>query len=392
MTTYNFFAERPVSNYRQHDKIFIFFVILLWGIGMSALLFCAENSAQRIFGDPFYFVKRQLVSSAAGFVLFAIFATLNMKTIRRFLPFFVIGVLFLCLLTFVPGIGIEKKGAVRWIRMPFVSSFQPSELVKFAVVLYLANLFDKQANIVNPAERTVFPAVIGLVVFVSVVFMQKDFSTGFFIFALGVTLFFVTGAKLSWLIPFSTLAIPTAFLMISLEPYRMNRLIAFLRPTEDLQGINYQSNAARRAINAGAFWGRGIGSNLTKLNGIPEIQADYIFAGWAEATGFLGVLLYFALLVAFVVCAYKIALSCKNRFASIGAFGCATAIFVQSLVNCAVVGGVVPNTGITLPFFSSGGSAMMVTLAMCGFIVNASRTSLDTDLITESIHGVNDYE
>ena len=315
-----------------------------------------------------------------------------MKTIRRTLPVFVMGVLFLCLLAFVPGIGIEKKGAVRWIRLPFISSFQPSEFVKFAVVLYLANLFDKQACIVDPHERSVFPAVLGLVVFVTVVFMQKDFSTGIFVFSVGVVLFFVTGAKLSWLIPFSMLAIPVTFLMIALEPYRMNRLIAFLRPSEDLQGINYQSFAAHRAINAGGFWGRGIGSNLTKLNGIPEIQADYIFAGWAEATGFLGVLLYFALLVSFVVCAYRIALTCKNRFGAIGAFGCATVIFVQSLLNCAVVGGVVPNTGINLPFFSSGGSALMVTLAMCGFIVNASRMEFDTDLITESLHGVDDYE
>ncbi|MCR4627633.1 MAG: putative lipid II flippase FtsW [Treponema sp.] len=392
MNSYNFFAERPVSNYRQHDKVCIFFVILLWGIGMSALLFCAENSAQRIFGDPFYFVKRQLVSSVAGFLLFAGFATVNMKTIRRILPLFVIGVLFLCLLAFVPGIGMEKNGAARWIRLPFISSFQPSEFVKLAVVLYLANLFDKQANIVNPEEKSVFPAVLGLVIFVCIVFMQKDFSTGIFVFFIGIILFFVTGAKLSWLIPFSMLAIPTTFLMISLEPYRMNRLIAFLRPGEDVQGINYQIFAAKRAINAGGFWGRGIGSNLTKLNGIPEVQADYIFAGWAEATGFLGVLLYFALLIAFILCAYKIALSCKNRFAAIGAFGCATVIFIQSLLNCAVVGGVVPNTGINLPFFSSGGSALMVTLAMCGFIVNASRMELDTDLITESLHGVDGYE
>ncbi|QTQ12072.1 cell division protein FtsW [Treponema parvum] len=392
MNTYNFFADRPVSGYRQADKVFIFFVILMWGIGIATLLVCAENSAQRIFGDPLYFVKRQLVSSMIGFVLFALFAVVNIKTIRSLLPLMVLGTLILCMLTFFPGIGIEKKGAVRWVRLPGVSTFQPSELVKFTVILFLANLFDKQAQIPDLTKRSVFPAVIGLIVFVGIVFLQKDFSTGFFIFAIGVVLFFVSGAKLSWLIPFSFLAVPMAFLMISLEPYRMNRLIAFLKPTEDLQGINYQSFASRRSINAGGFWGQGIGAGLSKLNGIPEIQTDYIFAGWTEATGFLGVLIYMLLLILFASRAYKIALSCKNRFAAIGAFGCATAIFVQSLLNCAVVGGVVPSTGITLPFFSSGGSSMMVTLAMCGFIVNASRTEFDTGLITENIHGVNDYE
>ena len=106
----------------------------------------------------------------------------------------------------------------------------------------------------------------------------------------------------------------------------------------------------------------------------------------------MGVIIYFSLLILFAVRSYKIAFACKDRFASIGAFGCTTVIFCQSLLNCAVVGGVVPNTGITLPFFSSGGTALMVTFAMCGFIFNASRSELDTDLITESIHGVKEYE
>ncbi|MCI6258366.1 MAG: putative peptidoglycan glycosyltransferase FtsW [Treponema sp.] len=392
MNSYNFFADRPVDSARQCDKVFIFFVILLWGIGISTLLVCAENLARRIFGEPLYFVKRQLASSVIGFALFIFFANIPMKTVRKILPYFVLGVLFLCLCTFIPGIGIEKKGAVRWIKIPFFSSFQPSEFVKFAVVLYLANLFDKQAESANAEERGVFPAAFGLCVFVGIVFAQKDFSTGLFIFIIGIIMFFVTGAKLSWLIPFSILAVPATVFMILIEHYRVSRLIGFLHPEEDVQGVNYQITAAHRAINAGGFLGRGMGSNLVRLSGIPEIQADYIFAGWAEANGFLGVLLYFALLIAFSVCAYKIAFRCRNRFASLGAFGCTTVIFLQSLLNCAVVAGVVPNTGIALPFFSSGGSVMLVTLAMCGFILNASRNNLDTDLITESLHGVEVYE
>lgn len=374
MSSYNFLADRPIESSDQTDKLFLFFVFLLWGLGICTLLVSAENSAMRIFGDPYYFVKRQLISSLVGFALFTFFAVINLDTLRRFLPVFVLGVLALCLAVFIPGLGTEKNGALRWLKIPFFSSFQPSEFVKFAMVLYLANYFDKQANFLDPEERSVLPAVSGLIIFVLVVFAQKDLSTGLFIFAVGFILFLVTGEKLAWLLPFSLLAIPGSALMILVEEYRVDRLIGFLNPTEDIQGVNFQVNAARKAINDGGFWGNGFGSDLTKLNGIPEVQTDYIFAGVAEATGFFGVLIYFVLLTVFISCAYKIALTCKNRFAAIGAFGCATVIFLQSLVNCAVVCGVVPNTGIALPFFSSGGSAMMVNLSMCGFILNASRS------------------
>ena len=147
MESYSFYADRPLEQYNKGDTAFIVSVILLWGLGIFTLYACSSGYAFRAFRDPLYFTKRQLVSSAAGFILFAVFSAVNMRLIRKMLPVIVIGTIVLCLLTFVPGIGVERNGASRWIRLPFFSTFQPSEAVKFAVVFFLANLFDNRLKL-----------------------------------------------------------------------------------------------------------------------------------------------------------------------------------------------------------------------------------------------------
>jgi cell division protein FtsW len=379
MDDYRFFADRPVEEYHRSDIGFLACVILLCGLGIFALFFCSQNLAQRMFGNPFYFVKRQLVCVAIGFCGFFLFASLRMSIIRRMLPVIVIGTLILCLLTFVPGISIERNGARRWLRMPFSFTLQPSEFVKFAVVLFLANLFDKQQKLTALEEKSVLPSVIGLSLFSFLVFLQKDFSTCVFIFAVGLIMFFESGAKLTWLPPALLLIIPLSVLMVMQEPYRIERIIAFLRPDEGMHTYNYQSIAAKRAVSSGGFWGSGIGSGLVWINSIPEVQADYIFAGWTEAMGLFGVIVYLVLLGMFAWRGYRSSFCCMNRFAAFTAFGCVTMIVIQSLLNCAVVCGALPATGIPLPFFSLGGSSIIVTLMMCGFVVNASRCNTDED-------------
>lgn len=379
MHSFNFFAEKPGRTYRKSDSVFIILTGLLWGIGIVTLYFCSSNYALRFFGNSFYFVQRQLSSSLVGLFFLVVFASVDVDKLRKILPIIVFGSLALCALTFVPGIGVERNGARRWIRIPYFSTFQPSEAVKFAMVLYLANLFDKQESL-SDSERSVFPAFLGLLVFTVIIFAQQDFSTGLFVFVIGLMLFFVTGAKLSWFIPFAALGIPAAALMILLKPYRVNRLIGFFAKDDYQQTLNWQVNGAKKAIADGGFWGQGIGSGLTKLGGVPEIQSDYVFAGWTEAMGLLGVVLYLALLAGFTYRVFKICMYTGNRFAAIASFGFGASIVAQSLLNIAVVGGVLPSTGIPLPFFSSGGSSMIFTLAMCGFLINASRIEQRDDM------------
>jgi cell division protein FtsW len=348
-------------------------IILLWGLGIFTLFICSQRYGNTRFSNPFYFVNRQLICSLVGFAAFCFFLVVDMNVVRRLIFVFVVFSIVCCILTYFPGISIEKNGARRWIKMPMNFTFQPSELVKFVLVLFLANNFEKQEEILNEDEKSVFPCVLGLFTFVGLVIAQKDFSTGLFIALIGILMFFVSGTKLKWLVPFLFLAIPAVFLLITLEKYRMERIIGFLRPDEFASSVNYQTLAAKRAISAGGIWGNGIGSGLSKINSIPEVQADYIFAGWAEAMGFGGVIVYLILLCIFAWRGYLAAFNSPSRFTGYAAFGCVSLIFIQSLVNCMVVCGLLPSTGIPLPFFSLGGSSIIVTIAMSGFILSASR-------------------
>lgn len=372
MHNFNFFAEKPDSIYRKSDSLFIVLVMLLWGIGMVTLQFCSANYGQRFFGNSFHFVQRQLISSLVGFVLLIFFAVADVEKLRKILPVIVLGSIVLSLLTFIPGIGVERNGARRWIKIPYFSTFQPSEALKFSMVLFLANLFDKQSKLPEE-DRSVVPALVGLLVFSVIILCQQDLGTALFVMILGLSIFFVTGAKLLWFVPMAFLLIPFGLIFILTEPYRVNRIIGFIAQDSFAQSLNWQVNGSKRAITDGGLFGQGIGSGLTKLGGVPEIQSDYVFAGWAEAMGFFGVLIYLCILGLFLWRVYRICMTCGNRFASIASFGFGAVIVAQSLLNIAVVAGVVPTTGIPLPFFSSGGSSMMVTLAMCGFIINSSR-------------------
>jgi cell division protein FtsW len=371
---FTFYAHKPLEKYHKSDLGFLLSVMLLWGFGLFTLFVCSQNYAARFFGnDSFYFVKRQLVCSLAGFILFGIFMILDMKTIKKLVMLMVIASIVLCLLTFIKPFSIEKNGARRWIRLPFNFSFQPSELVKLTLVLYLASYFDKQYEIKEESQRDVLPCVGIFLLLVVLVLAQKDFSTSLFITVIGLLMFYVTGSKLKWFWPFLFLALPIFFIMITSEQYRVERIIGYLNPNEGTSSFNYQVIASKNAVSAGGFWGMGIGRGLSKLDSIPEVQADYIFAGWAESMGFFGVIGYLLLLCFFAWRGYKAAFRCPSRFASYGSFGCVTVIFLQSLINCMIVCGVLPSTGIALPFFSAGGSSVIIILGMCGFVLNASR-------------------
>ena len=383
MNQYDFYAHKPSANYHKSDIWFLISVLLLWGLGMFTIFVCSQGYAARFFNnDSFYFVKRQLVCSVAGIVLFIAFLLLDMETIKKLVMIMVLVTLVLCLLTFIKPLSIEKNGARRWIRLPLNFTFQPSELVKFTLVLYLASYFDKLNEDVS-GEKDVLPCVGIFLSMVILVLFQKDFSTSVFLTCIGILMFFVAGAKLKWIIPFLIIAIPVVIIIVASETYRLERIIGFLKPSENIQGINYQATASKAAISAGGVWGSGIGRGLSKLNSIPEVQADYIFAGWSEAMGYIGVLAYIVLLLLFAWRGYKAAFSCPDRFAAYGCFGCVSVIVVQSIVNLMVVCGLLPSTGIPLPFFSVGGSSIIVTLAMCGFILNASRCQEKTTEYTQ---------
>ena len=366
------FAEKSSSS-QSVDTGFVVAVILLLGLGLVTLYASSVSYAVKAFDDSLYFVRRQLISAGIGLFLLILFSIIDLSFVRKLLPVIFIGTIVLCILTFLPFIGVERNGARRWIKVPVLGTFQPSEIAKFSVVLFLANFFAKKHDVLKESGFNIAPAVFGLFFTVLLVFLQDDFSTAFFIMIVGLSLFFIAGIKLGWFLGFCVFSLPIVILFIFTESYRVKRLIAFFNPEQYSHGVNYQINASRRAISAGSFWGEGLTGGLKQVTGIPEVQADFIFAGWAEGMGFLGVIFFFALLIFFAWRGYNIAFRCEDMFRSYTAFGLVTCIILQTLLNCGVVCGALPATGIPLPFFSSGGSSLIVTLLMCGVIINISK-------------------
>lgn len=372
MKSFDMFVERPVFT-KKADTGLLVSIILFMGLGFVTLFASSQRIGLNLRDDELYFVKRQLIFACVGFVGMIACACLDLTFIRRFTAPVFLSCLFICLLTLLPGIGTDKNGARRWIEIPHVGTFQPSEFAKLAVILFLANLFDKKKERLDDPMVSTYPAIVGLGMFVVTVIFQKDFTTALTILLLGLAIFFIAGVYLRWFLLLLVLGIPIMFLFVFTEEYRVERVLAWLLTDYDVSGMSYQAKAASKAIMSGGIWGNGLGTGLQYTKYVPEVQSDYIFAGWAEAMGFVGVLTYFLLLAYFCWRSLSAAYHSNDLFRSLIAFGCTFLIAGQSIMNCGVVCGAFPSTGIPLPFFSSGGSSLIVTMCACGLIINVSR-------------------
>lgn len=381
MGNYKFSIDKTVESYNKSDNSFLVALIFILGLGLFTLYFCSQSAGLRFFHDSFYFVRRQLICVLAGGVGFLFLSLVPIEKIRKTIPLILFITLILCICTYIKPLSVERNGARRWLKIPFGGfTLQTSEVVKFTLVIFLANFFDKYSA-KSEEEKNVFGAVAVMLLLIGFVLTQKDFSTSVFLYFFACGMFWCCHVKVRWFWFVSFLVALFFVFYVLNESYRIDRIIAFLNPDEDLANSNYQAMSSKRAISAGGFWGAGIGSSLVQSNKIPEVQTDYIFASWAEAMGLFGVVIYFVILAFFAFRGLKIAFDCKNRFASYASFGFISMIVLQSLMNIAVVGGALPSTGIPLPFFSSGGSSIIITLCMCGFVVNASRCNSENEYV-----------
>lgn len=372
MMEYNFTAEK--INNKSSDFIMLILIVLLAGLGVATLFSASYYYGSVKFGDPRFFLNRQLLFIGAGFILMYIVSRLQFTIIAKTIPLFLLVSFLLMILTFIPGIGREVLGGKRWIVIGN-SSFQPSELVKLGLILYLSNILSKKRDKKNDFINGILPPFIIVTVFAVLIYLQNDFSTAFFVVLLSLAMFFISGIHLGYFAFIFTGTIPLAFMLLFTREHRVRRIIAFLNPDSDPASSGFQAIAARAALRGGGFWGKGFGLGTKKLGGLPEAHSDFIFAVLGEEAGFIGITAIIALFLAFAARGYSLSMKFygKDMFACYLAFGLTTSILYQTLINIAVVSGIVPVTGIPLPFFSSGGSSIIVAFIMCGILLNLSR-------------------
>jgi cell division protein FtsW len=362
-------AEYSLTS-RWTDWQMISAILVVSLIGLSALWSGSIGFAIRN-GGPYSIIGKQAVLYALSLACMGIAAIVPLRLLRALLPVAVLlGIVGLALPIVTP-LGLTINGGRRWIG---IGSFtlQPSELWKPIMVLYLASFLEKRKERVVESGVATLPAIFMVAISAILIFLQQDFSTSIMVLGIALAMLFLAGTPLVFIGSLSLFSILYGVLMIFSSQYRVQRLVGFLMPDQHARTVNYQMYSALRAIRAGGLWGKGVGLGSLKISSIPEVQSDFIFAAFVEEAGLIGVVLVVALWV-FILVRAGARLSGADYFSKLAGFGLIALLSLQILLNLAVVTGIMPTTGLALPFFSSGGSAALMSAISCGILINLSR-------------------
>ncbi|MBN2874010.1 MAG: cell division protein FtsW [Spirochaetales bacterium] len=356
------------------DSALLGSLVLLMGVGLTSLYSASYGYALSLGKEPSYFVVRQAIWLIPAILVFVVGVYVPLEFVSRVISIVVLGALLLLLLPFVPGVGITKNGASRWFGFSGFM-FQPSELFKPVLILYLAHILAKKAERLGDVVNAVVPPLLVVSAGVLIVLAQNDFSTATLLGVLAIVMFWVADVPLVFFGAVASIGLPLISLSVLTSDYRLRRVLAFIAPGYDPADLSYQVTGSIRAIRTGGLWGKGLGQGTLKLSSIPAVQSDFVFAAWVEEFGFMGVLVFVALWVFFLWRAFRAAFAAPDAFRRHLAFGLSCYIAVQTLINVMVASGVVPATGIPLPLFSSGGSSLISVALSAGLICNVSRSS-----------------
>lgn len=355
---------------QNHDLFLMSLIFILLGLGLVAVYSSSAIYALDKFGKATYFFWKQLIwiLIGSGSALFFIFFD-HKKLVPWIKPFLIISFLSLIL---VLMFGKEVGGARRWFRLGGIS-FQPSELVKLALILFVADYADRKKSKIQDFKRGLMPLLIVISLFCGLIFLQPDLGTPILILLVCITMIFISGARWSHLFSLGTLVLLFAVFAVWTKPYRMKRVLAFLNPWEDTRGASYQLVQSLIALGSGGLTGAGVGSSYSKLLYLPEPHTDFVFPIFAEEFGLIGSLTILFLFGLVGWSGFRIASRSKNLFSSLLATGITLMIIYQAVLNIAVVTGCLPTKGLPLPFLSYGGSSLVITLSSVGILLNISR-------------------
>jgi cell division protein FtsW len=354
------------------DGWIFFAVFTLVAIGVVMVLSTSYLYAQERFADGFYFFRKQMI--AIGFGLLGLFVSALVPFInyRRVATVVLVLTLAALILVLIPGIGVARGGARRWLPLGGFS-LQPGEFAKVALILYLADSLARKGTKVETFKLGVLPYLIIGGLLLGLIVLEPDLGTSF---VLGVILFlmlFIAGAKLTHLLAIGIAAIPLLAVVVLRAQYRVQRLMAFFDPWKDPERSGFQIIQSFIAFGSGQLWGRGLGESRQKLFYLPEAHTDFIFSVIGEELGLLGALTVLGLFAVIIVRGLRIAAKTDDPFGQYLAFGLTALLGLQALVHMAVVMGLMPTKGLVLPFISYGGSAMVVNLIAAGMLLSLSR-------------------
>lgn len=355
-------------NKMDHSFLLVVFALLVYGLIM---VFSASSAAAHYqYGDAYYFIKRQFIWAVLGIgIMFAV-SRIPYKTIYKYaIHIMAISVV---LLIAVLLFGTQVKGARRWLGFGFIS-FQPSEIAKFAIIVFLARSLATNKDALKTFKQGFIPYVIIIGIVAGLVFLEPHFSGAMVIGLTGVIMVWAAGAKIAHFLYVGAVALPVLWFAAMGADYRADRVTTFLDPFKDVTGDGWQIIQSLYAIGSGGFFGLGLGQSRQKFLYLPEPQNDFIFSVICEELGFVGALLVVVLFVILIWKGIKIAINAPDKFSSLTVIGIIGLIAVQAVLNIAVVTSSMPATGMPLPFFSYGGTSLVFILAEMGVVLSISR-------------------
>ena len=354
---------------KKTSKLLLISIIILSLFGLIMIYSSSSIWASYKFNDAYKYLKSQVFFLILGYVIIYIVSRINISLYEKYSNHIFIICIMLLVLVLIPGIGTIRNGSRSWFGIGGLG-IQPSEAAKLGLIIFTAKYLSK--NKIKNIKTSVLPILIVVLFIFGLIMLQPDFGTGVIVVVSIMALLFISGVNISFFIRLGILGILGIVGLIIMAPYRMARITSFLNPWSDPLGTGFQIIQSLYAIGPGGLLGMGLGNSIQKHFYLPEPQTDFIFAIISEELGIAGVIIIVSLFIMIIYCGFKIAINEEKNFSKYLAFGITFSMAFQTILNLMVVTGLIPVTGVTLPFLSYGGSSLLVSMAEIGILLNIS--------------------
>ncbi len=356
---------------RRFDFILLIVTLALVSIGIIMVYSTSAILAGDRFGDPYYFLKRQLLFAGIGLVLMTFMIFFNHEVLKKFAYPILISSILLLIAVLIPGIGHRAGGAMRWIRIQSFS-FQPSEFAKLGLIIFMAYFLTKKEEKIRSFSFGFLPTLLLSGLVIALVVKEPDFGAALFLAVMVFLLLFVSGARVIYIAGAILMSTPVVYYFLTRAAYRYKRLISFIRPWEDPTGTSFQIIQSFLSFGSGGLFGLGLGEGRQKLFFLPAPHTDFIFSVIGEELGLVGALIVVLLFFILTLRGIQISFSLEDRFGAYLALGITLMISLQAVINMGVVLGLLPTKGLPLPLVSYGGTSLITNLIGIGILLRLS--------------------
>ncbi|OQA21734.1 MAG: Lipid II flippase FtsW [Actinobacteria bacterium ADurb.Bin346] len=370
--------------FKLNTEYYFIFVItfLLSVIGIIMVASSSVAVGEQYFNDPYWFIRRQAIWWVISFIIFILFSRINYKFFSRISVFFILISVGLLAVVLFPGVAQVIGGGRRWIDLYFFN-LQPSEIAKMALIIFISDSLNKRYREKPVFKNLLWPSLIILLIVTLLIFLEPDFGAVVIIWITVFILFFIGNVRWPHMIGLGSIGIVTLIAYMFMEEYRRERIFAFFYRTGDSAGVNFQVNQSLIALGSGNIFGLGLGNSIQKYSYLPEAQTDFIFAIIGEEFGMVGTLVIILLFLLLAFFCIRVCLKTQDYFGRTIAGAITGLIITQAIINICVVVGLMPVTGLTLPFISFGGSSLLTCMISTGIILNISRQNFTVTKKTE---------